>query len=349
MIALIKKLSIPVIFVLLQNPNLALSKILFQDNFDSFTTGWIPSVNSGHNISGGTLENPGRNEPEGWTGYINYGNILDITTSDGRNGSPCLRIGYSVGNAFAGQVGLVKFLGDDGYDEIYIRYFIRLSDDFHYGDGQNGSATVWKHGRVWQNITSSDIVNNKNLTSELNKGAMVWGWYENNYGQFQPYMQSLFMKNSHDGTNDCSDCCKYYYYPYDSALDGGHVTPHIGAINSNGTLAQQPQEWHSVEVHYKLADSFNGPNGVYESWIDGVKQKTPNHITNGCSVNSIPTGKVGTGINYITIMDNGTISANWTEQHYVYIDDIVISTTYIGPTDLDTASSPKIQHIEITN
>ncbi len=340
----IKKFALTLILVFLQWPNVVSSEIIFQDDFNKFTNGWVPSINSGHQISGGTLENPGRNEPEGWTGYINYGNILDITTSDGIDGTPCLRIGYEVGSSFAGQAGLVKFLGDDGYDEIYIRYYIRLSDDFRYGNGQNGSATVWKHGRVWQNMTSSDIVNNINLASELNRGAIVWGWYENNWSTFAPYMQSLFMRDAFEGTNSCTNCCKYAYNPYDSSPDGGHLLPHIGNINTDGSLSQQPQQWHAIEVHFKLADTWNGPNGVYETWIDGIKQKTPSNITDNCPPDSIPTAKVGSGINYITIMDNTTISETWTKQHYVYIDDIVISTTYIG-----LRNSPQIISIEITD
>lgn len=310
------------IIFLLYNPNIATSEIIFQDNFNNFTKRWTPSGGDGHRYSGGTLENPGRNEPEGWTGYINYNNELSIETEGGVGNSPCLRIGYKVGSSFAGQVGLVKYLGK-GYDELYIQYSLKLSSNFHY----TPPATTWKHGRVWQNVTRSDIVNNNNLTTEEGKGAIVWGWYENSYGEFAPYMQTLFIENATEGTNDCKNCTKAYYFPWNSSKNGGHLEPHIGTLLKDGGFANPPP-WVTITLHYKLATEWNGNDGIYELWINGIKQIHPTRWEGGTQM---PTAKIGEGMSLITLMDNGTISSGWTEQHYIYIDNIKISTSYAGP------------------
>ena len=305
--------------------------VIFEDDFNSFTSGWSPSVpGGGHQIAGGTLSNPGRNEPAGWTGYIHYdaSQILDITTTCGLGNSPCLRIGPKMGAAQWGQIGLVKFLGDNGYDELYVRYYIKLSDGFQFGDGTNGSWSYWKHGRIWQNLSASDIVNNNSLPSELGRGAVVWGLYDDAYTDFNPYLQGFFLKNTTEGTNGCVDCGKMYYYSWNSGQDGGFYTPHIGSLDSSGVVPIG-QNWHSLEFHFKLADSWNGPNGLFETWIDGIKQVSTTRNVN--VTYGMPTAKLGSGMNYITLHDNGNLSKYWTSQHYIYIDDVVISTSYIGP------------------
>ena len=107
-----------------------------------------------------------------------------------------------------------------------------------------------------------------------------------------------------------------------------------GNIDINGNF-DDAQTWHSFEVHIKLASSDEAGDGILEIWLDGVKQgaldeqQIEHYPTNASPTNFFPTDTLGVGINYITIMDNASYF-DWSEQHYIYIDDVTISTSYIG-------------------
>ena len=90
-------------------------------------------------ITGGTAEDPGHGEPGDWTGYIdhNSNNFLGIINDEGRGNSPALKIGPDYGGSAGDpfdQVGLVKWLGEEGYDELYIRYYLKYDDLWRWGD-----------------------------------------------------------------------------------------------------------------------------------------------------------------------------------------------------------------------
>lgn len=49
----------------------------------------------------------------------------------------------------------------------------------------------------------------------------------------------------------------------DIVFEDGSIEPHLDSISADGSLTEQPQDWHWMEVHFKLADSWNGSNGLY--------------------------------------------------------------------------------------
>ena len=109
---------------------------------------------------------------------------------------------------------------------------------------------------------------------------------------------------------------------------------------------EEIQDWHCIEFHIKLSSSWEADDGVIELWFDGIKQtgafnhhaiayaNNPGGVENPNAWNNYaPTPKLGTGINYIVLHDNANSYLDWSEQAYVYIDDVVISTEPIGPSD----------------
>ena len=123
----------------------------------------------------------------------------------------------------------------------------------------------------------------------------------------------------------------------------------IGTQGSNSLITDG--DWHCVEQRYKMNThngiSFNN-DGVWQLWIDGVLKAT---FVVPWNQNGAPSSPIrgfravligGNNNNYWA--SSGTITER--EQWYA-IDDIVISTTYIGPgpaTDTGPVA-PKNVHI----
>lgn len=321
--------------------------IIFEDNFNYYSgSAWTPSDSgAAHFVTGGTLQSPGRNEPYNWTGWIRYGTAaITIMPGIGRAGTSALRITPEHPVAAASQVGLVKYLGPVGYDELYVRFHIKFSDNYRFGNGQNSSFSYHKLFRFWQNVQPAEVAGQTgNLGSELNRGALVGGLLDDEWSTFGPCFVLAAMLNTTAGTNNCPNdatCETFYYNPYSTDNTKGFLNPWTGPLDTGGYFTQA-QDWICIEYHIKLADSFQGTGGLFEIWVNGIKQDTFNWVNaptpswySGVprAGDTMPTGKLGTGINYITLHDNQTGTNYWgSTDRYIYVDDFVVSTTYIGP------------------
>jgi len=93
-------------------------------------------------------------------------------------------------------------------------------------------------------------------------------------------------------------------------------------------------EWHCIEVHVKMNDIVDGTpsnNFIYEIYIDGTKQLK----STGTAFRKNSTTKFNTIMipdnMYNQIFKNETIPDPPDSEQYFSIDDIVVSTSYIGP------------------
>lgn len=321
--------------------------VVFEDDFGYYAgTGWTPSNSgAGHFVTGGTAQNPGRNEPQGWTGWVRYGTAtIGISPNEGRSNGPCLKVGPEMISP-SNQVGLVKYLGSTGYNELYVRYYIKWSSGWRFGNGQSGGAfSYYKLTRMWQNLTDADIrgTSGVSIADEHNRGAIVWGVYDDQWADFNPYFLVGAMKDPVDGTVNCpqnNTCNMMYYFPNVAGNNQGFVSgtgTAWGPLASDGSFAT-PSDFHCVEFHIRLASSWTSNDGVWEIWVDGVKQVTSTYYANGTDYHTrqpnenLCTAQLGSGMNYITLHDNLTGGQYWSSPQYCYIDDVVVSTTYIGP------------------
>ncbi len=318
-------------------PNISFPEVIFEDDFDGFSSGWLPSdMGTGHHVTGGTAESPGKGEPYGWTGWVDHhsDNFIGIVTGEGRDGTPCLKIGAEPAHSPYEQVGLIKYLGPTGYSELYIRYYVKYDDNWRWGDGTNGSQYYHKWLRIWQDVQVDEVLGyTGNLSDEHNRGFLLITTMDDDYGSFDPFFMGTFSQDTASNSVEPPYTSMWSYRWVDSDT-GGFVENHFGNIEPNGNWSTT-QTWHSVEVHLKLATSLESGDGIFEMWIDGIKQDHPTetaHRDRGVlEHDEMPTPQYGTGMNYIGLHDNGTGNQLWPDYRYVWIDDFIVSTESIGP------------------
>jgi hypothetical protein len=322
--------------------------VLFETDFSETTSEW--TAGSGGHVVAGThnTTDPGLGVPEPFTGYINHSpnNSMKILTSGGRsNNGSVWRIGPEY-DTTTNQVGLAVYLPNtsgvydyQGYTELYIRFYFKYSDNWDW-IYPGGTFSYHKWLRIWQNVPENRIKGlppgegepNQSMSFEENTGYIVMGVGEDNYSEFSPYFYAALCA---DDTANSSDGNQLFIKNYTYADNEAFLENVTGSIDANG-LFTETQDWHSFEVHIKLASSPSAADGLVEIWLDGVKQGAMDEYRYGfypydeAPDNLFPTDQLGVGINYISIMDNASYF-DWSEQAYIYIDDVVISTEYIGP------------------
>jgi hypothetical protein len=104
--------------------------------------------------------------------------------------------------------------------------------------------------------------------------------------------------------------------------------------------------WHSIELRIRRNSSIGAIDGIIELWLDGVKK----NYVDGYRGNDIPYNDSGStelrGWRYVMIggntsnqFDSSCSNMADCEQWYA-MDDVVVSTRYIGPGDAPTLPPP---------
>lgn len=340
-------LIILIIFI----PSVSVSGIIFEDDFSDTGVGWS-----------GTPRPVWQADPalKNWDHFqVPPGGSL-VTVPGGQNGTPAMRFGYQIAGASL-ALTLGKFLTkqqSQGYSELYIRYQIKLDQNWKSGDG---TVEYWKWFRLFQNRDPqkwigvqdepSGAQDTRFIICNVSNNPPTWGCAattnsQNGESANDPYTMIRF-----SGSSTCPTC--------------GHFESisEWDFDNSTGLLPSYPsvQNWHTLEWHIKLStgtcntSGTGTENGVLEMWIDGVKQTTnltytrPNGEDDICR--ALPTNKYGGGINWISVFDN---MGNWSDYwnvtppspagvKYLYLDNVVISDSYIGPNYVVGGSPPPPQ------
>jgi hypothetical protein len=214
---------------------------------------------------------------------------------------------------------------------------VKITPNFY---GGNGTVGAWKWFRLWQNRNPSLSPSVQGEQDSPCDTRYIIGTVSNN----PPRWGGLWSANVNDcggsvtgarysvkfsGSQPCSTCG---FFESIQEWDFSQTTGEL--INPT------PQNWHTIEWHYKLNTGTGNcdgtENGVYEVWIDGVKQtalldiKANDGAPTGCT--APPLKKYGIGINTFILFDNiQKWTVNWSSSTYIYIDNVVISTSYIGP------------------
>jgi hypothetical protein len=199
---------------------------------------------------------------------------------------------------------------------------------FHYARGGD-SDDAWAEQRFALGGNKTDIFIRfyiffpsnfriRNVSPSNNKAIVVWGDdYSSKGAQGQEFSANYFMPKAHKvwqgGAWDVS--CNGAFGDVQS-VDG------MGAWStSNLPLG----EWVCFEYHFK-ADSGAG-DGAMEFWVNGDKKYGATGIdwlSAPCSPRYFNTG-------YLL----GWANSGYDEDTDIFIDDVVFSSTYIGPTDTD--------------
>ncbi len=292
------------------------------------------------------------NKPEGFDGALIEGNgYIEGMPGEGVGGSVALKFMWDP--ALGQPVSqLYKHLTGDqntGYTDVYIRYRLRLPNDFKVGIPGVDDIPYWKFGRLWQNTGTAPGA--KWTENRSDSSYVVWNfggtdtWGIDAGATFGANTGSNLSQGSAGGERYSND---YYIGKRDYTITPGHFR-HVG----NGAWDFDPttrllknnatQTWHTIEWHFKLSSNNTSNDGVFQMWFDGVEQ-VPVAISGGGGATSYPnmdpsanpTAKDGSGYNFFVMFDNmASWNKNWDDpgvEGGVYINDVVISTSRIGHT-----------------
>ncbi|PCJ89273.1 MAG: hypothetical protein COA54_00620 [Thiotrichaceae bacterium] len=292
----------------------------------------------------------GANKPTGFDGALIEGNgYIQGMPGEGVGGSVALKFMWDP--ALGQPVSqLYKHLtGDEntGYDEIYIRYRVRLPNKFKVGIPGNDDVPYWKWGRLWQNTGVAP--GQKWTENRADAFYAVWNyggtdmWGIDAGGTFGANTGANLSQGSAGGQRYSND---FYIGKQDYTMVPGHFR-NVGNgdwdFDSTTRLLvnNTSQTWHTFEWRFKLSSSNTSNDGVFQMWVDGVEQ-VPVKISPGGSApvlgnlapTGIPTASHGSGYNFLVMFDNmASWNKNWDDagvEGGIYVNDVVISTTRIG-------------------
>lgn len=291
------------------------------------------------------------NKPKGFDGALIEGNgYIQGMPGEGVGGSVALKFMWDP------QLGqpvsqLYKHLTDNqstGYDEVYIRYRVRLPNRFKVGIPGVDDIPYWKFGRLWQNTGVSP--GSKWTENRTDSYYAVWNfggtdmWGIDAGATFGANSGSQLSKGSAGGERYSND---YYIGRRDYTTVPGHFRsigsgdwdfdPDTRLLKNNTT-----QTWHTIEWRFKLSSSASSGDGIFQMWFDGVEQVPVGISAGGSATNydprlrpqANPTASHGSGYNFFVMFDNMAYwNKNWDDtgvEGGIYVNDLVISTTRIG-------------------
>lgn len=293
------------------------------------------------------------NAPTGWDGAKTGGGRIDGAAGEGVGGSVAMKITYNQASTNL-AVSLLKHLTGDhstGYDDLYIRYKIRLPNDTRIGR-DNTALAYWKLGRLWQNTGTEEPplagggwteqrVDSYYTVMKFGSGLPRWGIEAE-----MTFAENLNQTTS--GSTGSSPRATVDWYQSGSDAQGYHTTfdGHWDAIGGGALefdhttrylLDNTNQTWHTIEWRFKLSSTDTSNDGIWQLWFDGVEQISPNVIggidqpVDSPHTNNSMITAAKPGFNFFTFMDNLSGFAN-DQPFVVYVNDVVVSTERIGHT-----------------
>jgi hypothetical protein len=304
----------------------ASAEIIFQDNFDN-SPDWQSnqtvhkSQQGGYDIGWGstradtcTTNCP----PQGWTSYRAASSFWTddrrkdtyVLNSEGARGNQGKGITFNAevsgdyGTWAGGSLDL--WLGETGYDELYVRYYLKYSTSWKWTNPENTQHCQQKLIRIStfnDNVWTSDSSPQQYQSIGLNRPVYYPDWYYNKS------------------------------YPPDTKLYVTILTaPNYSEESStvyNDVIWPNDGNWHSYEFHVKMNSAPGVNDGVWGFYIDGVllAERT-----------DVPWKEAGSNTthnwNWLMFLDNITNGSSPMDTHTempLYMDDVVVSTEYIGP------------------
>lgn len=378
-----------VVLVLISHP--VHSEILWEDDFNGFTAGWVAPTSAGNRFypwttdetydptNGGDYVKGGgygaisdyepsvyaqgaRTNLNSWNGYtVGYGAALEINTTSGRGATPGVKFTIIKIQGLSGETGINKWLGNTHHQELYIRYFQKFGDaagDFKFnGDitgGNPSNGVIWKLGRAWTGFNPIDYdktggqtlpAENTSMSDESNWRYGIWIHRLKFADWSDPYTPYFDIANFYadlactpntptcDSQSPSRDPSTGNIMDWAYSAEGQFKTwaNSTNNLNTDGAFTES-QGWHCIEMYLKNRTSPSIADGAQRVWVDGVELVSPS--VSAPVLASMSTDPDDYGINFVRFGDNfnnltNNISDGATQNYY--IDDIVISTTYIGP------------------
>lgn len=283
--------------------------------------------------------------PEGWDGVRSNQGTISGHAGEGVGGSVAMKFTWPQTTTPL-ATSLFKHLtgnANTGLDEVFIRYNVRLPNNFQAGTDGKG-LPYWKWGRLWQNTG----LNGSGWTEQrADSYFIVWNW-GNGLPRWGIRNGLTFSENLNTNSTGSSGSprCGPDWYVSGSDNQGHHVgfDGHWDAVGSGAwefdhttrqLLNNTSQGWHTIEWRFKLSTTDTSNDGVFQVWFDGVEQIPPNPVSGveqtidqASTSNSLLTA-AKPGMNFFTLFDN---MSEWSvgQPTEIFINDVVISTTRIG-------------------
>ena len=315
----------------------ASAEILFQDNFDN-SPDWQSNQTVSKSVSGGydisfsmtrsdtcTTNCP----PQGWTSYRaassqwtdDRGKDTYILNSDGARGGSGKGITYNVevtGNYGTWSGGSLDiWLGEAGYKELYVRYYLKFDSS-------------WK----WTNPGSTEHHSQKLARiSTFNDNIWTTTYNPQGFGSISVNWPASIIEIYYNSVYSGNDPA-HYEQQVRRAPDYEALMP-VGDYNA---LILSDGQWHCYEFQVKMNSAPGVADGEWRFYRDGEEK---------ISRNDVIWKKEGSDMthdwNWIMLLDNVTNASAPLNDHVemsMYMDDVVISTSYIGPDNMLNLQPP---------
>lgn len=309
----------------------ATSQVIFQDNFNS-SSDW-QSQQTIHKSAGGTdisFSHTFRDRctkfcpPDGWTSYRapssqwtdNRGQDTFLLDATGARGGKGKGITYNVESTddyglWAGG-SLDIWLGETGYRELFVRMWLKFSNEWLYSTPERNEHGLQKLVRISvfnENIATTSY--NPQAYGSVSVNWPVWypDWYYNAAYGYGCFSSSVRKAPDYDASGD----------------DTTHTDVRFSSASQNA--AQGDNQWHCYEFRVKMNSAPGVADGEWELFLDGVSRKSRNTILWKKS------GSNDRGWNWLMVLDNVSASPYSKAEHRemaLYMDDLVVSTTYVG-------------------
>ena len=205
-------------------------------------------------------------------------------------------------------------LGLAGYQELYVRYWLKYDANWVWTDPANTQHSQQKLIRISRfNGDINDHVNNNPqmyFTPTSNGPSWMPDWYYNKSFSLTSFFSSEF------------------FNPQPNGSIGYGPTQTFTSL-----LWPSDGQWHSYEFRVKMNSAPGVADGEWEIWIDGQNSADAHAVKrNVLWVDA--TGSVTQGWNYLMFLDNITVAPAPVlskKEMQIYMDDIVVSTHYSGP------------------
>jgi len=353
------------------------AKVIFEDDFDDHSD-WSPTQNSGSGSQtqsqdgnyttactgcpdGAAKYSAYRIEHSAWSDWVGN-NTLSISSTNSRSGKaltfwmePINACNDQGGYCSDGQVAITL---DQSYDGLYVRYYTKFQNNWVMDETNDNSAgkifrisnfhstggSMWKFG-------CQNQANHWPLVFLDIKWPVHGGGGEREVIKFEPRYQNVYSASaatpafSGSGPN-LMDVYVGSDYTASESVTGSDLTLWEHLMDGN---------WHSIEVHVKgntQGGYYSGsPNGIFEFWIDAGTAQEVHYIQDTMSwaddddADSCAHFDGSTkfnGWNWVSFGGNFRnlyYSSDTHAEQWYAIDDIVISTEYIGPDYVGTNCS----------
>lgn len=234
-----------------------------------------------------------------------------------------------------------------GYNEVYVRYNVRLPNKIKIGRPGIDDIPYWKFGRLWQNTGTAP--GDRWTENRSDSGYAVWNfggtatWGIDAGATFGANSGSSLSKGSAGGERYSNDYYigtgNYSTHPghWDAVGEGAWAFDKVTRDLVNNTS----QTWHTLEWRFKLASTSTSNDGVFQMWFDGIEQVAVDirpgggaPVLNDLTPTEIPTTVMGSGYNFLVVFDNMAYwNKHWGDpgvENGIFVNDIVVSTSRIG-------------------